>query len=423
MGFVIKGQIAYMGKVTQNQNGFSLVELSIVIIISGFLFATAVTGYKTYSEKRRIYATQAKIETVLNALDRFYSTYSRYPCPARINIPPTDPNYGVETDCTGAAPLGVSVAAGTVDHDGLVATARQPAPIRIGAIPFVTLKEGANLFAGEAPYQRIFPIGAEDVTDTYHNWFTYVVTERQATFNYFPQMGAVRIQDEHTPPNSLSLNPAGNNADYAVITHGAKFDGAYDIFGNQRLGGCAVTLPAVEQENCDNDDLFISSLRYDTGVDETDDVVVFRTWANYFLWDQADSPRDIYNLNTGNVGIGGTNPEEKLHVFEGHVVADDAAEPGASVRASQYCNSDGSFCFDPDIIGGNGVDCDVIFAANAGNLAATQIYSNTLDCDTIYNTAAPPQASVVPCAGGTEFIVGFDYDPTTKTLTHRCGTP
>ncbi len=407
----------------KNQGGFSLVELAVVIIISGFLFATAITLYQQYLEKKRIYATQAKIDTLNSAMDRFFAEYGRYPCPADSSLGPGDVNFGVETDCSLAPPAtpGISVAVGQVNDDDNLAT-KVATDIRKGSIPFATLKQGSTLF-GQDLYQFEYSIGADDTVDTYKNKFTYVLTERQGTLDYLPRLGAIEIYDEHgtAPDNLLSRNPNNNHADYVIISHGEKADGAWPYYGNTQLGNCG-TSPAKQQENCDNDDTYVSSLRYDTGANEFDDLLVFRTWANYFLWEIADVDIDIYNLNTGNVGVGGDDPQEKLHVYEGNAVADEKAvidaTQDASVLADEYCIFNagvpgGQDCFTPDIVAGTGVNCDALDAANSGNVATVALANNTLNCDTIYNAAQNPTC-------GTGFMNGFTYNQATKTLQPNC---
>ena len=157
-----------MNKKCSKQQGFSLIELSIVIIISGLLFAAAVTGYKNYFETSRIQKTQARFDTITQAMDRFFAAYGRYPCPARLDLGPDDVGFGVETRCDLAPPTsGISVAIGQVNRDSDPTTPSINSEIRIGAIPFVTLKEGAALFGDETLYQSIVDIGSEDVIDTY----------------------------------------------------------------------------------------------------------------------------------------------------------------------------------------------------------------------------------------------------------------
>ncbi len=426
---------ARMNKKYRVQQGFSLIELAIVIIISGVLFAAAVTGYKNYFETSRVQKTQVKFDTITRAMDRFFEAYGRYPCPARLDLGPNDVDFGVETNCSTTPPAsGISVTTGDVNVDNNPIT-RVNTDIRVGAIPFTTLKIGSAVFSGEEEYQSIFDIGSGDMIDTYNNKFTYALTESQGTQDYIPYLGAVIVEDEHG--KFLSANNQSNHADYVVVSHGERDEGAWTYYGQQVGGGCAATMPDNQEENCDGDNTYISSLRYDAGADDYDDVVLFRNWVSYFLWDLANErEQNIYNLNSGNVGVGITEPIEKLHIFAGNTLADEAAIahniannnvgngalPNASVLADEYCNftsgvADGEGCFTADTIAGDQTTCDILTTTgNVGNLAVNAIRDNTINCETVYDGN---QQSASECPTG-EFLAGFSYNSQSKTLTADC---
>jgi prepilin-type N-terminal cleavage/methylation domain-containing protein len=84
----------------KHQNGFSLVELSITLIIIGVLAAAALQAYNSYYQNRLIQKTTENIEYVNDRIAGFVEEHGFYPCPAA----PSDPS-GVATNCS-APPLG-----------------------------------------------------------------------------------------------------------------------------------------------------------------------------------------------------------------------------------------------------------------------------------------------------------------------------
>lgn len=453
-------KIKYMNNGHKDQHGFSLIELAIVIIISGVLLAAAVTAYKQYTEKQRIISTQARVETITQAMDRFLATYGHYPCPASFSAAPGSANFGAATNCyndTTVASGGCGDENGDAvddycvtrvfkDHDGLPGTPDVAFRIRKGSLPFRALKEGIGwdadetTFTGPLPYgiragsqikkyQRTVDIGAEDTVDTYKNRLTYVLTEVQGTEDFLPRFGAIDIIDEHhTVANPRYLS---QNADYVLVSHGQDGSGARGFYGDVQAGGCPASLPKNERENCDGDNVYVSSLRYDAqGTEKYDDMLFYRSWVSYYLWDLSDTnDKNIHNLNTGNVGIGAKNPKEKMHVYEGNVLADSAAifkdsvtgaiiKPAGSVMADKYCGydaSDGVDCFLPEKIGGTGMDCDNLADDYSGSVqtglkAMQGIQSQKLHCRKFYDTSHSTS-----CPGG-GFVTSVKYDFTTKRL-------
>lgn len=436
---------------SKSQGGFSLLELSVVLIISGLLFALAVSTYKGYYEKEKIYATQTKLDSLAEAMDKFFATYGYYPCPASYSAKPGDSNFGVSTDCYNAATVAVNSCGnenGTADPDycvSQVTKTRDGVPIalriRKGTIPFQTLKEGIGwnvdetAFTGPAPYGikagshekkylKSYDIGAEDAVDTNKNRFTYALTEIQGTKDYFPRSGGIDILNE----NGFALS---TNADYVMVGHGDDAGGSYSFFGDAIAGGCPATMAANEQENCDNNNVYVSSLRYDDPASplKFDDVLLYRSWTNYYLWDVSENnAKNIYNLNLGSVGIGTKTPVAKVHVFDGNVLADQVAErrnsagflvkPAGNIMAKEYCayNATGGVdCFLPEKIGGTGMDCDVaadnVTPVGAGPKMMRGIQTQKVECEKIYDSS-----QTAFCPPG-EFPRGFNYNYASKTLT------
>ena len=254
--------IRWINKKRANSTGFSLVEFSIVILISGILLTSGIRAYKIYEEKKQVYKTREAMDTVLDALNRYMANYERYPCPASLTLGPSSGWFGQMTDCTDTSqPIGTCnsnycVSSRDVDHDGDPATPDLTLRVRIGAVPFRQLNEGIFDAGLEFDfYLNPYDIGSHDSIDAQRNRLLYAVTEIQATEDYVAGQGAIEIRDEFG-------RVLGENRDFILLSHGRDGVGAFSIEGVQSGGACVG--PALQNENCDNDADFVDALRADT---------------------------------------------------------------------------------------------------------------------------------------------------------------
>lgn len=100
----------------KNISGFSLVELSIVILIAGLVMGGAILGVKPIMHKTQYGMTQKKMDKISHALASYVLRHNRLPCPAAPN-PGTEP-LGSERD-SGANGTDYGTCTGT-DVSGIV---------------------------------------------------------------------------------------------------------------------------------------------------------------------------------------------------------------------------------------------------------------------------------------------------------------
>ncbi len=107
------------------KNGFSLIELSIVILIISTVSVAALTIFskKNIAEKNR--ETRAKLETIAEALKIYYKRNAILPCPALLTPAPDTAGFGAED-----APMGCLSTVNVTDNG---------AQIVYGAVPILSL--------------------------------------------------------------------------------------------------------------------------------------------------------------------------------------------------------------------------------------------------------------------------------------------
>ena len=231
------------------QQGFSLIEISLVVVIMAIIAGSVLALVSTQHINAKVSATQTKQESIKQALINFIARNSRLPCPALATAVQGAANYGVEANasanppCTGTTVIGAGV---NVNVRGIV--------------PWVTLGL------------------ADDATlDGYQHRFTYQIRRSQADAN---TMTATTIStmsgniDIRTASGGTLINN-GNPAIAVVVSHGANGIGAYLPMTGTRM----VPLPttADEAENTDNDNEYVQKVPSDTVANPFDDIVMWLT--------------------------------------------------------------------------------------------------------------------------------------------------
>ncbi len=218
----------------KKQSGFTLIELSLVMILMGIFTVTVIKAYKIYDEKRKYETTDLRLSSVEQAINDFVSINGRLPCAAPRGVDRSSVTYGREEDCT-VAPVGTALTAGV----SLPLPDGSPAPpvnVRIGMLPTRTL-------------------GISDVymQDSYGASLVYAVTEPLAIkASYSGGGGAIDVLD-NTGASRLS---AVGYAQYVMVSPGEADFGAYSYSGTL-VSACDAD--RLEGENCDDDAIFVEA--------------------------------------------------------------------------------------------------------------------------------------------------------------------
>jgi len=243
----------------KTQSGFSLIEISIVLVIAGLLLSGLLPLLTAQRTNAAISATRTKGEAIVTALMSFVARNHRLPCPAIADLAPNTAGYGIEETTPGAC------AGPTPD----------PSAILRGIVPWISLG-----------------LTTEQGLDAYHRRFTYFVRQ-QETLRTPDTISAMRgnmtihsgtsvrpgLKSPGNPAgnqvNTCTDNPGDNNscnlfAVVVIISHGANGSGAYLETGSQ------MELPtgALELENTDDDLAFIDTGYSSSDTDPFDDMLI-----------------------------------------------------------------------------------------------------------------------------------------------------
>lgn len=407
-------------KNSKTQAGFTLLELALVIIISGFSMLMLTEFMRVYTVNGRYETTLENTRMAQRALREFFVVQKRYPCPADPTLLPNDLEYGKERCRLDGDIINFPDICTTTDIPPFPlectwASSRDgdqngnPDVVTIGILPFRTL------------YNEIVatPFVEAHKKDGYGTYLSYAVTE-QMTYKWHgidrptnPNSGAINVVDE----NGISVITPDSSAHYVLFSHGDNGRGGYtmsgtmiddcqitviDAFGNPVQADAAAGLNGAgiitEIENCDNTDaLFVKGIRsLAENSDYYDDLLFFNKPGKVPLWTQSLDPNVplgesyIHNTNQGHVGIDVPDPEQQLHVN---------TELGAEVSTIgvKYCGNAGdeTICVEPEMIAGTGSICP-----NA-NEVAYAIQNNRVVCrDVIW------QPLLSSCLTG-QYLKGF----------------
>lgn len=327
--------------------GFTLLELSIVLIITGILTIPLVRLYTDYLQQEKIDLTKSNLDHISRVVA--LSSPLRYPCPADRSLIPGDINYGVDVctipgfslnaipvcDVTGAE-QGICKTAGArdTDYDTDAIPGNNQEVVLIGAVPVASLNAASTALS----------------LDAWNNQFTYAVsypsTAPTTGFTRFKN-GVIRILDEWGNP-TIGVN---NDAQFVIISHGHEGDGAYNNRGVK--AGCNVANILGDGENCNGDNTFIQGLAHYEGTKQYNDYSYVQTDQSANLWQVITDPGNlnaptshITTIPNGSIGIKTTAPgqNEPANIdvrvdVNGNLRAD-------TVRTPEICSRDGSQCLE-----------------------------------------------------------------------------
>ena len=396
------------------QKGFTLIELSIVILIIGILIIPILQIYDSYLLRKEIIVTRENVE---KAVDGLSVVLNRIPCPADRSIPLGAANYGIEQCDLAAIPLctvaglqGICRATSAFDRDGNGTNDE----VIIGGVPIDYYQVySAAMLPNIASISRVSFMDGSSILDGWGNKLSYAVVANITRPNRTASViqrdfkaGVISARDENNNPTAGIVD----NALFVVFSHGKDGRGAFNTAGLS-IDNCLVT---ARGENCDEDTTFMQGLALSEGADPFDDISKFFIYPEGELWrpsgtlDAFGRPQPhIRNMNNNNVGVNIVGvPTVKLEVG-GTIRAD-------SVRTNNICDESGLNCFSSDALFGTGMPITTGTGAS-GVCSVGQIVigisNGAIQCGRPTFTTSSPIGTIITCPVG-RYI--------TSVLTNSC---
>lgn len=344
--------------------GFSLIELAILMVITGLLVASALSTFDAYQKRTALNSTIEKRNNIEIALGRFVADNGRLPCPADPSIPVTAAASGVENCRPGGLEYPDLSPAGCQGHCRIEGARKHFSGLN--GVPETPGLSGDRVLRGVIPYKTL-GLALWEAYDGWGTMMTYVVTELLSSSfllspNDPPPFGRINFNKANGALNLTVWNhddqldrPAPNpetnlvrSWPFVLVSHGPDRRGGWTVNG-------AIAIPCAGQgrdlANCDPASATFVEPSYTVTVEGDlfyDDAMLttgYVTSADKWYYSGVGRIRN----KEGKVGIHIEDPQVSLDV-EGTARVNNA-------RASTFCNEDGTVCFEPRIIGGTGLSC------------------------------------------------------------------
>lgn len=356
-------------KICKRADGFTLVEMAVVVIIIGLLMIPVIQGYDIWQTQKRFDVTRENISTMQTSILSYVARNNRYPCPANPSLPASDPAFGQEIRAADGSCAMSALSVGTCQADSdqslcKVTSERRipvgnpnPEPVLMGMLPIVTL--ALNAAADNVELTTM------EALDGWNNRLTYAVTESTTLTAYDKNRGAVVVMannDMDITGKDVGSGEAPTYMHYALISHGQDGIGARSAAGAS-LSLCATGIygapdgppadadnPAgsyskVDIHNCNMDGTFRSNLfNLTAGRAHFDDIIAFGSTATTDFWryiqnGDGEITPNIENTNVGFIGIQTVEPQTQLDV-------NGALRAETQVRSPTFCDRNGTNCFE-----------------------------------------------------------------------------
>lgn len=394
-------------KNTVEKNGFTVVEIAIVMIILGALIAASTSAYMQYLQWKRSDITQQNIEDVQQEIGAFLQIHGRYPCPASLEAYRDEDDiayYGTEpfdrncSDTSDPTAAGVDLNGNDRAEDFFVVssvasrniTYKDPATgnditgvprVRIGAVPFRTLG-----------------LREDQAYDGYGNRIMYAVTEHLAVQQSFEgNTGGISLvkPDQENLGSTIDLTAETGAVHFLLFSYGENGAGAYSEDG---IRSSCPTAASVENENCDlTADATFQIIPHSKSSDTEhfDDFIAYGRTDTPLWFASEDDDYGVVEVKVeGNIGVGpgaSENPQEKIDVagtLRAFDNPDTAEIQEGQVKAHMFCSH------------GNDETC-AITSAISGDLEE--------------------KTGGIECAGDNEFILGIEENgPRCGIVEARC---
>ena len=258
------------------QSGFTLIEVSIALIIIGLLAVPAMQTYRIFRANQVIQTSKADLQAVRTALQKYVFKNGSYPIPAALDV---------ALDNGGGAEYMGAIVPCSANQTTVCLTSG----VLIGAVPYAALN-----------------LPSKYALDGYDHKILYAVTKALTNSSTYTDNGG-----------TIKVNGTGaTNAHYVLVSFGPDGKGSFSPAGKLTMP-CPTSLTALDDENCNNDNVFSDNngdINSPQGATHFDDYVSYVVTNTGGLWSRNTPNLDIYNSGR-KVGIGSSqNPSAMLDI-------------------------------------------------------------------------------------------------------------
>lgn len=257
------------------QAGFSLVEITLVLVIAALALGTGLSLLTARAAQARIDSTRVKTEAVRQALVNFVAQNSRLPCPAAPGLIRGVANYNVER--RNPAPVGSEVCivgsglTNNINGTALTGVSRGTVPCTTLGLPEDTCIDAWGMRLTYFVQNTAIRLTANNVS----------IMRGSMTVHSFVPPAAAAPANGLAPTgnqiNACSATAGDNSCNFAavamIISHGANRGGGFAPTSAAALP-TAGAVSNYEIENTDDDIQFIQNDYIEQGANSFDDIVV-----------------------------------------------------------------------------------------------------------------------------------------------------
>ena len=238
-------------KVSKPKTAYTLVELSIVILMISFLMTGSLAITISSLNKAKKISTQNKINEIYNAVGKFLLENKRLPCPASLTLTKDNSLYGIESG-SGSGCSG----------DGIYSLDN----VFYGMVPVKTLNLALNM--GEDDFgSKISYIIDQRFTTSFQN----VITNKTTGFGTTASYNSVLTVNERPSEISRAIT---QDAILVILSHGLNKSGAFNANSSSQNPRSSDVDELSNDYNASFDNVFI----YNSQNSQIfDDIVLFKT--------------------------------------------------------------------------------------------------------------------------------------------------
>jgi prepilin-type N-terminal cleavage/methylation domain-containing protein len=237
------------------QSGFSLIEMSVVLLIISIVTAGGLTVGKSLVMRSEYKVTDQKLDELKESLAFFYSLHGRLPCPASRTLKRGDSDFGREV------------------QDG----ACKDYTTAVDGAERIETSSGSGVFmwVGSLPTRDMI-LQDPMMKDEFNNRILYAVMEGLTSSADFDSASGEIIVNDGTGVDIAT------DVAFVLLSHGDDGKGATSYLGFASAKTC--TGSHIDVENCDLDDVTFTDARF-AGEEEStiffDDRIQWMTKNNF----------------------------------------------------------------------------------------------------------------------------------------------